>query len=140
MSSDLRRCCKISHVVIGRHILTCTSSTHRTDAEPLIRVAAPERSMASVDCQGSDHESDARYRAHRVAVNVAGGEQASATDLCGTPGRDVLLKPVVDALEVSYNLRVTDIPTNLARGQCPRFQRKTPPTSVDRGGPIAGVP
>jgi DNA-binding XRE family transcriptional regulator len=53
MSSDLGRCCTISHVVIGRHILTCTSSTHHTDAEPSIRVAASERSMASVDCQGA---------------------------------------------------------------------------------------
>jgi hypothetical protein len=94
--------------------------------------------MASVDCQGSDHESDARYRAHRVAVNVAGGEQASATDLCGTPGRDVLLEPVVDALEVSYSLRVTDIPTNLARGQCPRFRRKTPPRASTEAGQLQG--
>jgi hypothetical protein len=52
MSSDLRRGCTISHVVIGRHILTCTSSTHRTDAGPPMRVAAPELSMANVDCQG----------------------------------------------------------------------------------------
>jgi hypothetical protein len=64
MSSNLRRCCTISRVVIGRPILTCTSSTHRTEAESPIRVAAPERSMASVDCQGSDHESDTWSRAH----------------------------------------------------------------------------
>jgi hypothetical protein len=29
--------------------------------------------------------------------------------------------PVVDGLGVSYDLRVTDLPTSLARGQCPRF-------------------
>jgi hypothetical protein len=63
MSSDLGRCCTISHVIIGRHILACTSSMHHTDAEPSIRVASSERSMASADCQGAIMSQTRGYRA-----------------------------------------------------------------------------
>jgi hypothetical protein len=54
--------------------------------------------MACVDCQGVIM-SQTRHHAHHVAVNVAGGEQASATDLVRrAPGRDVLLESVIDGL------------------------------------------
>ena len=118
--------------------MTCTSSTHRINAEPPIRVAAPERSMASVDCQGVIM-SQTRGTMHTTwrSMSLVASKRPRLT-LCGTPGRDVLLELLVDGLGVRYDLRVTDIPTKLARGQHPRFRRKTPPASVDRGGTIAG--
>jgi len=89
---------------------------------------------------GSDHESDARHHAHHVAVNVAGGEQASTTALVRrAPGRDVLLESVVDGLGASYDLLIINIPANLSGRTVPTIPEETPSTSVDRGETIAGV-
>jgi len=137
MSSDLRLCCMISYVVIGRHILTCRFSTHGADAGPPIRVAAPERSMARVHCQGviMSRTCGTTHTTWR-SMSLAASKRPRLT-LCGTPGRDVLLEPVVDGPRGRYDLRVIDIPTKLARGQCHDSGRNTP-TNVNRGGTIAG--
>lgn len=93
---------------------------------------------ASVDCQGV-LMSQTRGTMHTTwrSISLVASKRPRLT-LCGTPGRDVLLELLVDGLGVRYDLRVIDIPTKLARGQHPRFRRKTPPASVDRGGTIAG--
>jgi hypothetical protein len=68
----------------------------------------------------------------RVVISVAGGQPASAPEWYDTFGRGALLvagrRQVLGGFGASYGLRVTYVPTNLARGQCQRFRMRTSQT------------
>jgi hypothetical protein len=76
-----------------------------------------------VDRTGTDDRSR-----QRVVICVAGGEPASAPELCDALGRGALLvagrRRVLGGLGASYDLRVA-VPTSLARGRCQRFRMRT---------------
>jgi hypothetical protein len=98
MSSDLRLCCMISHIVIRRPTLTCTSSTRGADADPHTGSYTRARSTARVGGQGVIM-SQTRGIMHTTwrSMSLLASKRPRVT-LCGTPGRDVLLVPVVDGL------------------------------------------
>jgi len=90
-------------------------------------VVADSPPPARGECSGdADLRADDSVTSARRHLSLVASRRPRLT-LCGAPGRGVLLSPVVAGLGVSYDLRVTDMPTNLARGRCPRFRLRAPP-------------
>ena len=124
MSSDLRLRCMISYVVIRRRILP--AGPRRTVPMRGPHTGGCTRATdGEGDCQGviMSQTRGTMYTTWRSISLVVASKRPRVT-LCGAPGRDVRLEPVVDGLGSATDLRVIDIPTKLARGQCPRFRRK----------------